>query len=127
MRSPLQQEGLWAARAGAVRRLLALVAVVATMTACGSKASTPPATPPHDYGAIRTRLGEATMRCGSAFGAPCGKATQLEFHTCTEEINTFLNAVSRAADIAKASDANVRALIHRDPPSGSQWLAGCGD
>jgi hypothetical protein len=50
----------------------------------------------------------------------------LEFHTCTDAISAFVNSVSNAPDIAKVSDAKVRALVNRAPPSGHQWLTGCG-
>jgi hypothetical protein len=85
-----------------------------------------PTEPPdfRNFGVVNTSLGTAIVACGGEVASDpgCGGQTALVFDSCPAMERTF---PYHWDDPAK-TDAAVRALIGKRPPSGSRWTVACG-
>jgi hypothetical protein len=75
-----------------------------------------------NFGVIETSIGSAVVACGGEVTGACGETTALVFGSCDTIRANFPESFSDP----KKTDQEVRDLIGKRPPSGSQWSVACG-
>jgi hypothetical protein len=84
----------------------------------------------HYYGTVETRFGTAGVFCGGDAAPRCGEGTALEVPKCDYQTRTrvsFYSGGRKIVAVVTHSAVNAEELVGKRPPSGDEWVLGCGN